>query len=413
MKLVVAGLSHRTAPVEVREQVALKEHELPAALQRLKACEGVSEAMILSTCNRVEVAIAGDDQADAEAVVRLLLGSSVQPFLYRHEGREAIHHLFRVAASLDSMVVGEPQILGQMKEAYGAAKASGTLSGLLEMVLTRAFSVAKRVRSETGVGQMAVSISYAAVELARKIFGSLEGKKVLIVGAGKMSELAAKHLHRSGSRHIFVTNRTWERALDLARVFQGTPIEYGRFLQMLPEVDIVITSSAAPGYLLRQPDMQQVMKARRNRPVFLIDIAVPRNVAPEVNDLDNVFLYNIDDLQQVVNANLRERQKEAGRAEEIVRQEVDRMMSRLKVQEVAPTIVSLQEQLEQIRQSELERQRRKLGDLTPQQEEALDQLTRGIVNKIAHLPISELRRQAADPDGVHVVDVIRKVFHLQ
>ncbi|MBI1786283.1 MAG: glutamyl-tRNA reductase [Acidobacteria bacterium] len=413
MRLLVTGVSHKTAPVEVRERLAIPEAALPDALAALRAQEGILEAMILSTCNRVEISVVAEDQPDAPAAVGRFLSQAHEPYLYRYEGREAIHHLFRVAASLDSMVVGEPQILGQLKTAYAAAKAQAAVGGLLDTVITRAFSVAKRVRSETGIGQMAVSISYAAVELARKIFGSLDGKKVMIVGAGKMSELSARHLRRSGASHIFVTNRTHERALEMAALFQGTPVEYDRFLGILPEIDIVITSSGAPHYILRKTEMQRVIAARRNRPMFVIDIAVPRNVEPDVNKVDNVFLYDIDDLQEVVNANLRERHKEAGRAEEIVAQEVERMMSRLKVQEVTPTIVSLQDQFEQIRMGEIERTRRKLGPLTAQQEEAIDALTRGIVNKIAHLPISELRRHAGNPDGAHVINAIRRVFHLK
>jgi glutamyl-tRNA reductase len=311
------------------------------------------------------------------------------------------------------MVVGEPQILGQLKAAYAHAKANDCLNGLLENVVARAFNVAKRVRSETGIGQMAVSVSYAAVELARKIFGTLSGRTVMIVGSGKMSELAARHLRRSGASHIFVTNRTYERAQELAAIFQGTPVEYQRFLGILPEVDIVITSSGAPHYILTRDEMERVISARRNKPMFLIDIAVPRNIEPQVNEIDNIFLYDIDDLQEVVDANLRERFKEAERAEELVSQEVERMMARLKVQEVAPTIVSLQGQLEEIRAGEVERVRRKLGPLTPEQEEALEALTRSIVNKIAHGPISELRRQAGRPDGVHIIDAIRQVFHLK
>ncbi|MCL5744096.1 MAG: glutamyl-tRNA reductase, partial [Acidobacteria bacterium] len=383
-------------------------------------CEGISEAMILSTCNRVEITVTADDCVEPESIVdaflaefRLISPEIITPYLYRHTGKEAIHHLFRVAASLDSMVIGEPQILGQLKNAYAAAKAQGALCGWLEGLLNRAFSVAKRVRSETGIGQMAVSISYAAVELARKIFGSLSNKTVMIAGAGKMSELAARHLRRSGATHVFVTNRTHERAVELAHLFQGTPIEYTRFLGMLPEVDILIASTAAPHYILRKEEMHRVIAARRNKPVFLIDISVPRNIEPAVNELDNVFLYDIDDLQEVVNANLRERLKEAEHAEEIVAHEVDRMMARLKVQEVAPTIVSLQEQLELIRTAEIEKLRRKYGPLSREQEEAWDLLTRAIVNKIAHGPISELRNQAGRPDGAHVIEAIRKVFHLQ
>jgi len=420
MKLLVTGLSHKTAPVEIRELLAFPDSALPAAVAQLKSRDGVSEALILSTCNRVEIVAAGDDGIDLRSVIydflveaRQASAASLNSCLYHHEGPEAILHLFRVAASLDSMVVGEPQILGQLKSAYAVAKAQGALCGLLESVLSRAFGVAKRVRSETGIGQMAVSISYAAVELARKIFGSLDGKTVMIVGAGKMSELSARHLRRSGASHIFVTNRTYDRALELANIFHGTPVEYTKFLSLLPEVDILIASSGAPHYILHKAEMQHVIGVRRNKPMFLIDIAVPRNIEPEVNEVDNVFLYDIDDLQGVVNSNLREREKEAGHAEGIIAQEVERMLSRLKAQEVTPAIVSLREQLEQIRIAETERMRSKLGPLTAQQQEALDALTRAIVNKIAHGPISELRKQAGDPEGGHVVDAIRKVFHLK
>ena len=420
MKLLITGVSHKTAPVAVRECLAFREEALPAALENLKAREGVSEAVILSTCNRVEITVTTDDGADPQAIVDAFLAEqkaidaeSIEPHLYRHEGREAIHHLFRVAASLDSMVVGEPQILGQLKAAYAAAKNCGALCGWLDGLLGRTFSVAKRVRSETGIGQMAVSVSYAAVELARKIFGSLAGRTIMIVGAGKMSELAARHLRRSGASHVFVTNRTHERAVEMARLFQGTPVDYTRFVSMLPEVDIVITSSGAPHYILHKDEMQRVISARRNKPMFLIDIAVPRNIDPAVNEVDNIFLYDIDDLQEVVNANLRERMKEAENAEALVAEEVDRTMARLKVAEVTPTIVSLQEQLEQIRTGELEKVRRKFGPFSPEQEQALEMLTRGIINKVAHGPISELRNHAGHPEGAHVVAAIKKAFHLQ
>ncbi|MBZ5618521.1 MAG: glutamyl-tRNA reductase [Acidobacteriia bacterium] len=420
MKLLITGVSHKTAPVEVRECLAFREETLPAALADLKSREGVAEAVILSTCNRVEITITADDLSDPQAIVDSFLAdhkavsaASIGPYLYRHEGEAAIHHLFRVAASLDSMVVGEPQILGQLKAAYASAKDCGALCGWLDGLMTRAFSVAKRVRSDTGIGQMAVSVSYAAVELARKIFGSLANRTIMIVGAGKMSELAARHLRRSGASHVFVTNRTQERAVEMAKLFQGTPVDYTRFVSMLPEVDIVIASSGAPHYILRKEDMQRVIAARRNKPMFLIDIAVPRNIEPSVNEVDNVFLYDIDDLQEVVNANLRERMKEADHAEAMVTEEVQRTMARLKVAEVTPTIVGLQDQLEQIRSSEIEKVRRKCGPFTAEQEQAIEMLTRGIINKIAHGPISELRNHAGNPEGAHVVATIRKAFHLQ
>ncbi|HUP03716.1 MAG TPA: glutamyl-tRNA reductase [Bryobacteraceae bacterium] len=418
MNLLITGVSHKTAPVEVREGMAFPEDDAPQALAELSAREGVQEALILSTCNRVEIAVATADGFDPRGIVDSFLArrnslDAVERYLYRHEGRDAIHHLFRVASSLDSMVVGEPQILGQLKAAYAVAHERGALSGALDGIVTRAFGVAKRVRSETGIGQMAVSVSYAAVELARKIFGSLSHRVVMIAGAGKMSELAARHLRRSGATEVLVTNRTYERAVEMARLFDGTAVDYERFTATLPKADILIASSGAPHYILTRDDMTRVIAARRNKPMFLIDIAVPRNIEPAVNDLDNVFLYDIDDLQEVVNANLRERKKEAERAEALVEEEVDRALARLKAAEITPTIVGLQDQLEQIRCGEMDRVRRKYGPFTPREEEAFEALTRGIVNKIAHGPISELRHHAGHPDGAHVIAAFRKAFRVQ
>ncbi|MGD0015846.1 MAG: glutamyl-tRNA reductase [Bryobacteraceae bacterium] len=420
MRLFITGLNHRTAPVEVRERLAFDHHSLGPALGELVAGSGVLEGVILSTCNRVEVAVTVENGCDPQAAVDEFLSRSrkvpldqIAPHLYHVQDEEAIRHLFRVAASLDSMLVGEPQILGQLKSAYAAAKAHGAVSGLLELILTRAFGVAKRVRSETGIGESAISVSYAAVELAREIFGSLADKQVMIVGAGKMSELAARHLRRSGATRIFVTNRTHERAREMAAAFEGTLVEYDRFLDTLPEMDIVITSSGAPHYLLNKSQARRIIEARKNRPMFLIDIAVPRNIEPAVNEIDNIFLYDIDDLQRVVEVNVGERRKRAEQAEQIIALEVERMVARLKAREVAPTIVSLQERLEEMRQAELARLRGKLGPLTPQQEEAIESLTRGLIGKIAHGPISELRRQAAQPEGIRFIEAIRKAFRLE
>ncbi len=418
MKLFLTGLNHRTAPVEVRERLAFDQNRLPEALGTLKKHPGLLEGMILSTCNRVEITVAAEEGAGADAVehflasVRSVDHAWVSPYLYRHDGPDAIRHLFRVASSLDSMIVGEPQILGQLKHAYATAKECGAISGFLDLVLTRAFNVAKRVRSETDIGESAVSVSYAAIELAREIFGSLDGKRVLVVGAGKMSESAARHLRRAGVSEILVTNRTRERAVAMAEEFQGRVIDYESFSQTMPDVDIVIASSGAPHYIITKEQMKAVIGRRKNRPMFLIDIAVPRNIEPQVNDLDNVFLYDIDDLDRVVETNIKGRVEVAVQAEDIIREEVDRMVLRLKTREVTPTIISLQEQLELWRTSEIERQRGKLSGLTEQQEEAIQAITRGLVNKIAHGPITELRRQAADPGGVHVMGMIRKLFRL-
>ena len=419
MKLLVTGLSHHTAPVEVRERLAFDEGALPGALDHLRHQPGMQESMILSTCNRVEVAVTAEEQSDAEASVdrflmetRNLEPKLVTPYLYHYEGTDAIRHVFRVASSLDSMVVGEPQILGQLKNAYALAKQCGTLGGFLDLVMTRAFGVAKRVRTETEIGSNAVSVSYAAVELARDIFGSLQGRKVLLVGAGKMAEGAARHLKRAGVGEILVTNRTRTRAETVAQEFQGRSVNYEEFFHALPEVDIVISSSGAPHYIISRDQMRPVMARRRNRPMFLIDIAVPRNIEPEVNTLDGVFLYDIDDLDKVVKTNIQTRRDVAGEAEAIVSEEVQRLLLRLKTRAVTPTIVSLQEQLEQLRTAEIERQRGKLGHLTPQQQEAVEAITRGIINKIAHEPIMELRRKADDPESLHLTQIIRKLFRL-
>jgi glutamyl-tRNA reductase len=420
MKFSITGVNHKSAPVEVRERLAFDDHALSEALVALKGRPGFCEGMILSTCNRVEVALTCEEGSKTAAVevdafladTRHVQREWVTPYLYHFEDSDAIRHLFRVASSLDSMVIGEPQILGQLKSAYSLAKEHGAVSGFMDALLTRAFSVAKRVRSETDIGANAVSISYAAVELAREIFGSLEGKKIMIVGAGKMSELAARHLRRSGAGQILVTNRTHERALQMVELFDGKLVDYTRFLSALPEVDIVISSSAAPHYIIVREDMKKVLEARRNRPMFLIDIAVPRNIEPTVNALDNVFLYDIDDLQKVIETNLQGRMDSSKEAEAIVHEEVERMMARLKAREVAPTIVKLQDELERMRATEVARMRTKLGALTPEQEQAIEALTKSMMNKIAHGPISEIRQHASQPDGHHFINAVRKVFRL-
>ena len=415
MKLWLTGLNHRTAPVGVRERLAFNESDVPRALEALRATPGVTEAMILSTCNRVEVAVTTDDSCAASDAVAAFLcrergldRSWLEPHLYGYSDQEAVRHLFRVAASLDSMVVGEPQILGQLKTAYALAKDTGSVNGILDTIVTRAFSVAKRVRTETDIGASAVSVSYAAVELAREIFGNLKHRRVMLIGAGKMSELAARHLHRSGAE-ILVANRTESRAQDLASLVHGSIVPYNQYPTRLKDVDIVITSSGAPHYLLTRDSVKKLIDARKNRPMFLIDIAVPRNIEPAVNELDNVFLYDIDDLQKVVSENLKSRLNEAEEADRIVAEEVERLEAWMRTRSVGPIIADLQDALEKLRATEVERMRGKLGTLTPQQELAIEQLTRGIVNKIAHGPIAALRRNAGDAT---VIDRIRNIFRL-
>lgn len=419
-RIAICGLSHRTAPVEVREKLALPAPSIPAALTELNLQAGVKESLILSTCNRVELALTLDDTASLNDALSQFLEkqsnlklAAVDQYLYKLEGRDAVRHLFRVASSLDSMVIGEPQILGQLKDAYSLAKELGTVSSHLDQLVTRAFHVAKRVRSETEIGESAVSVSYAAVELAREIFGNLADSKVMLIGAGMMSELAARHLRNTGAKQIYVTNRSYDRAANLARLLEGWIIDFATFKQTLPSVDIIITSTGAQEPILTKEDMKLVMKARRNKPVFIVDIAVPRNVESSVNELDNVFLYDIDDLQKVVERNVLGRAEAAEHAARIIEEEVHWLENRMREREVSPAIVSLQGRLEEVRAAEIERYRSKIGPLNPVQEEAIEAMTRGIINKIAHGAITELRRQGAQGDPTVMLDMMRRIFRLE
>lgn len=418
MEIALIGLSHDTAPIEVRERLHFPERDLPAALHALREHPEVAEAVIFSTCNRVEVLTRMEDGvealplvADFLAEMRRVEREAFESCLYHHRQREAMRHVFRLASSLDSMVVGEPQVLGQVKAAYATARAVGTVGSILDEVMTHAFVAAKRVRAETGVAAAAVSVSYAAVELARKIFGTLEGKNVFLIGAGEMSELAAQHLMEAGAQAIFVANRTHARAQELAVKWNGHAIRYDDLLSHISQTDIVISSTGAPVCIIRREQVQRFMAERKNRPMFFIDIAVPRDIDPTLNTLDNVFLYNIDDLQQVVAANRRERQREAGRAEEIVEREVDRLLLRLKTLELTPTIVALQDKLHGLREQELAKAR--LDGLTPEQRTAVEEMTRSLVNKILHMPLTQLKRLPQQPDGLRLVEFLRQTFRLK
>jgi glutamyl-tRNA reductase len=417
MNFQLIGVNHNSAPVEVRERLAIPESRLPEALKRLVQYPGIEEALIISTCNRVELlAQTKNGTADLRGFLREYFqfqSDELKPHLYEFHAREAIHHVFRVTSSLDSMVVGEPQILGQMKEAYATARAVGAVHSQLDLLLTRAFAVAKRVRTETAVGSSAVSVASVAVELAKKIFGSLNGKSVFLVGAGKMSELAARHLIAHGAASIFVSNRTYDRAIRLAQKFDGQAIEFSRLYDTCDRADIVITSTGAPHAIFRREHGEAFLSRRKNRPMFFIDIAVPRDVDPDMNKVDGIFVYDIDDLQQAVSAHVADRRKEAERAEEIITSEVERFQSRLQTLDVVPTIVSLQDHLETIRQAEIDRVRGRLGPLSPEQELAVEALTRGIVNKIMHTPISTLKTAARESEATTVVDLVRRLFNLQ
>ena len=417
MNFQLIGVNHNSAPVEVRERLAIPESRLPEALKQLVQHPGIDEGVIISTCNRVEILVqTRNGTSDLRGFLREFFKmdtADLNPHLYELYERDAIRHLFRVTSSLDSMVVGEPQILGQVKEAYATARAVGAVHSHLDLLLTRAFAVAKRVRTETAVGSSAVSVASVAVELAKKIFGSLQGKSVFLVGAGKMSELAARHLMAHGAASIFVANRTYDRAIRLAQTFNGQAIEFSRLYDTCDRGDIVITSTGAPHAIFRREHGELFLSRRKNRPMFFIDIAVPRDVDPELNRVDGIFVYDIDDLQQAVSAHVADRRKEAERAETIIAGELDRFQSRLQTLDVVPTIVSLQDHLETIRQAEIDRVRGRLGPLSPDQELAVEALTRGIVNKIMHTPISTLKTAARESEATTVVELVRRLFNLQ
>jgi glutamyl-tRNA reductase len=417
MTFRLIGINHKTAPVEVRERLALPESRLPDACKSLCQYPGIEEGMILSTCNRVELlARTANGSADLRSFICdyfHLNSAEFDRYFYEYREQEAIRHVFRVTSSLDSMVVGEPQILGQVKEAYAVARAVGAVNSQLDSLLTRAFAVAKRVRTETAVGSSAVSVASVAVELAKKIFGSLNGKHVYLVGAGKMSELAARHLIAHGAASIFVANRTFDRAVQLAEKFNGQAIVFEQLYETCDKADIVITSTGAPHAIFRREHGELFLNRRRNRPMFFIDIAVPRDVDPELNKLDGIFVYDIDDLQQAVSSHVADRKKEAERAEAIVASEVERFQARLQTLDVVPTIVSLQDHLETIRQAEIDRVRGRLGPLSPDQELAVDALTKGIINKIMHTPISTLKTAARESEATTVVELVRRLFNLQ
>ncbi|HEX8556882.1 MAG TPA: glutamyl-tRNA reductase [Pyrinomonadaceae bacterium] len=421
MSIVLVGLNHKTAPVEVRERLAFSDESLADSLRALVDGELVREGLIVSTCNRVEILAASPGQKGADAVGRLseFLSSvrsvPVELFsghLYTHADEAAVRHVFRVASSLDSMVVGEPQVLGQVRHAYSLAVEAGTAGRVLHKLVHHALRVAKRVRTETGIAASAVSVSYTAVELGRKIFGSLKGAVVLLVGAGEMAELAAQHLAGAGAGRVLVTNRTYETAQRLAVAFGGEAVEFARLEEALAQADVVICSTGARDYIITAEMAERARAARRNRPAFFIDISVPRNVDPEVARLANLFVFDVDDLQAVVASNLREREREAERAELIVETEVGQFQQALRALDIGPTVGALREKLRRIAREEFERQRGRLGPLTPEQERAIEAMLMSAVNKISHPVIHRIRR-SYDAGEEADVQAWREVFGLE
>ena len=416
--IVLIGINHKTAPVELRECLAFAAEEAEEALRRLVGDPAVREALLYSTCNRVELLMAAENRDGALAAGRGLLAARnqlapelLEGSLYIHENDDAVRHLFRVASSLDSLVVGEPQILGQIKEAYRQALRAKSSGVILNRLMHRAFFVAKRVRTETGIGGHAVSVSYAAVELGRKIFGDLAGKRVLLIGAGEMAELAVEHLLRQKVAEILVANRTYEHGLELARRFQGRALRFEDLPAALTEADIILSSTGAPGFILTRDQIRPVLRHRRNRPLFFIDIAVPRDIDPEINRLENAYVYDIDDLQGVVEENRQDRMKEAVKGERLIDEAVVRFRQWREGLEVVPTIVALHRKLEAIGEQELRRtaqsRRWAEGDV-----EAARRMLAAFINKVLHEPTVFLKRQGHRTDQTVSVDFVRKLFHL-
>jgi glutamyl-tRNA reductase len=418
--IVLLGMNHKTAPVELREQLALSCQQHVSPLHLIPHLVHVDEVFFLSTCNRVEFVFTCQDPHDAILEVKALLqtylgnleGNLLDLHLYHYENLDAVRHLFRVSSSLDSMVVGEPQILGQIKEAYREATECRTVRVILNRLLHKTFSVAKRVRSETMIGSHAVSISYAAVELARKIFGDLKDKRVLVVGAGEMAELAAEHFLAQGVRHMTVTNRTPERAFELARRFRADTIPFEHFVDDIRTMDIVLTSTGSPDPILRYQDVKSRMRERRNKPLFFIDIAVPRDVEAKINEIDNVYVYDIDDLQGIIELNREDRKREAEKAEYIISQEITKFQHWLNTLDVVPTIIALREKAELIRLYELQRTFSQLPDLSDKERQAIEVLTGSIVKKLLHDPILFLKKKANRDSKKLFVDYTQQLFKL-
>ena len=419
MLVVVTGISHKTAPLELREKLALDTDAALRVGRDLLAHAGACEAVALSTCNRTELyTYASDSLAASQAAVTRLAEQAgvpvpeLEPSVYSYSGDAAIAHLFRVTASLDSMVVGEAQIVAQMKSAYQAACEAGSTSVVFNRLFRRALEVGKRVRTETAIGERPVSVSSAAVELALQVFGKFKDHAVLILGAGETSELTATHLKAHGIERILVTNRTYSSAEELARRVGGRAVPFEDLEGHLSAADIVISSTAAPDFVVTRELVERAMKHRRHRPVFFIDIAVPRDLDPEINRVDNAFLYDIDDLQHVVEQNRHERQKEAAKAEQIVREELDEVRGWLRSLEVVPTIAGLRDSVEQIRRAELDRLGHRLGDLNEEQRQQVEMLTASIVNKILHGPTVRMKEAAGRDECYLYVDAVRTLFGL-
>ncbi len=418
LDIILLGINHNTAPIELRECIAFSEDQSKSALNSLMRKTFIKEALLFSTCNRVEVLIVTDDNARAVAETKDFIAEfnkipleEFESALYVHEGNEAVRHIFRVAASLDSMVVGEPQILGQIKEAYRTATEEKTSGVILNRLLHRTFFVAKKIRTETGIGDRAVSISYAAVELARKIFGELEGKKVLLVGAGEMAELAVENLIRGKVDKVWVANRTFENGVELAEQFNGQAVRFEEIPESLETVDIIISSTGASDFVIRPDQVKGVIRKRKNRPLFFIDIAVPRDIDPDVNRLSNCYVYDIDDLKGIIDENIEDRQKEAIKGERIVDEAVIRFREWYESLEVVPTIIALRNKMTAIAEAELKKTLQ-ASVISEKEANAIRKMADSLINKILHDPTQFLKRNGMREDKSFYIDSVRKLFKL-
>jgi glutamyl-tRNA reductase len=419
MPLIVVGVNHRTAAVGVRERLSIAPSRMLETLAELRGIDGISGAAVLSTCNRVEAIVSAAGEDVIEPIVDWLTRragtnrAELEKHVYILRHGDVLKHLFRVASGLDSMIVGEPQIAGQVRAAFTSSRAAGALDSLLSQVFDQTMRVAKRVRTDTGIGEHAVSVPYAAVELAKKIFGDLTRINVLIVGAGEVAELTAEHLAAFDVQQVFVANRAIDRARELARRFNGIAMQFDAVPSYLEQCDIVIASTAAPHFIITADQVSHALAQRRQRNLFLIDLAVPRNIDPEIAKIAGAYLYNIDDLQHVADANREIRMQKAGEAERIVEHEVETFRRRLVAQDAVPTIVELQERLEAIRASELEKCLRKAGPMTAGQRAAIEQLSTQLVNKILHYPILQLKEAEEPAERETLRKTIRKIFGLR
>ena len=419
VNLILVGVNHKTTPVEIREKLAFTKGKIEESVDRLFNFPDIIEHTILSTCNRVEIYARANCQDSAIKAIKQFICDfhevspvELEDHFYSYRNEEAVEHLFRVSSSLDSMILGEAQILGQVKDAYSLAKDLRSTGLVLNQLFKKAFSIAKKVREETGIAERSVSISSAAVELAQKIFDDLENRTVMLVGTGEMAELAAKHLISYGVKTVYVTSRTYDRAANLARTLNGSALDFEAFKNELHRADIVITSTSAPNFIIKKEMVEKAIHERKNKPIFFIDIAVPRDIEPDVNDLENIYLYDIDDLHVVVSANMKEREKEADNAMNFISQEVTKFNNWVGTLDAVPTIVEIRKKAENIRMQEVEKTLKKISHLSEDDKKLLRQMSSSMVNKILHKPTIKLKQKTQSEDGHVYLKAIRHLFHL-